>query len=293
MVFRKKFKERILQLFMKKNEILKELKEYCTYYHLPLKHIVKVMNDLKVVPMLRGKSFEFTIFEILTFILPKDNWQVSVPNINAQSEIHDVDVYIVRKKDSKQIRVECKLSGKGSFRENKANPLFKVKCMRSRTLSDNLMATRMAKRYKVSREQILAHADNYRDGDFDFVITSMGNAFWDTENEMYLFKGTKNQLKILSELFPKKFSQRDSQKEFNKKTFNFMLFANSKDLVVKSKNKIVCTRRKCIKKGTNKKCGFIPNYPIVYLKELSKGKGAWKPLEKIERELDKFLDSFG
>ena len=276
---------------MEKSEkdIFNELKKYCDYYDIPFEHIVNVMSDLKVIPMLRGKGFEYTVSDVLKILLSEDKWKIENPNINAQSEVHDVDVHIKRKKDNKEIRVECKLAKKDSISLGE-NPHFQVKCMRSRTISDNEMATRMANRYGVSRESILAHADNYREGDFDFVITSMGNAFWTTEdNGSYIFKTDKEQIKEFSKLFPKSFSEKDSIQEFKKKAFNFMLFAKSSDIKISLNNKIICARRKCIQEGNSKNCGFIPNYPIINLKELSEGKGAWKQLEDIEKESNNFL----
>lgn len=174
--------------------ILQQLKDYCNYYNLPILHIHEIISDLKVIPMLRGKGFEYFVSDKLADMLSSGDWQVSNPNINAQSEVHDVDVVILRKTDNKQIKIECKLAKKESFGMNNGNPEFSVKCMRSRTISDNEMATRMAERYGVLRQQILFHADNYRQDDFDFVITSMGNAFWVTQNKRYIFDGKDEDL---------------------------------------------------------------------------------------------------
>ena len=273
----------------KNNKIFKNVKYYCDYYNIPFEHIVDVISDLKVIPMLRGKGFEYTISDILKKILPRDKWEIKNPNINAQSEVHDVDVYIKRKSDEKKIRIECKLAKKDSISFNKCYQ-FQVKCMRSRTISDNEMATRMANKYGVTRESILAHADNYREDDFDFVITSMGNAFWTTgDNGSYIFKADKEQTQELSKLFPKIFSNKDSLEKFRKKVSNFIIFTKSSNITVCQENKIVCTRKRCIKKGTSKYCKFIPNYPIINLKELSSGQGAWKLLIEIESEINKML----
>ena len=148
--------------------IFQKIKKYCEYYDIPIYNLVEIISDLKVIPMIRGKGFEFTVSNILSDILPKDKWSISNPNINAQSEIHDVDVIVMRNIDEKKIRIECKLSGKDSFRIQEGLPKFKVKCMRSRTISDNEMATRMAQKYGVDRELVINHPDQYREGDFDF-----------------------------------------------------------------------------------------------------------------------------
>lgn len=269
--------------------ILQKSKDYCTYYNLPFSHLVEIMSDLKVIPMLRGKGFEYIVSDKLIDMLSSSNWEVSNPNINAQSEIHDVDVFIHRRRDNREVRIECKLSKKDSFRINNSNPEFSVKCMRSRTISDNDMATRMAERYSVSREQILFHADNYRDDDFNFVITSMGNAFWVTEDKRYTFGGTNDDLNELKRLFPTHFSDTNMD-DFKQKVFCFLLIARSEEIRVSVENNIRCTRRRCIENGTSTNCGFIPNYPIVNLQDVATGRAPWKILSDLD--LDAFLNNF-
>lgn len=269
--------------------ILQQLKDYCNYYNLPILHIHEIISDLKVIPMLRGKGFEYFVSDKLADMLSSGDWQVSNPNINAQSEVHDVDVVILRKTDNKQINIECKLAKKESFGMNNGNPEFSVKCMRSRTISDNEMATRMAERYGVLRQQILFHADNYRQDDFDFVITSMGNAFWVTQNKRYIFDGKDEDLRVLQSLFPTHFSGTNID-EFKQKAFSFLLIARSKDIKVSVENNIICTRRRCIDNGTSSNCGFIPNYPIVNLRDVANGTGPWRILSDLD--LDSFLNNF-
>ena len=41
---------------MNDKKIIDEVREYCQYYDLPLSHIVEIISDLKVIPMLRGKG---------------------------------------------------------------------------------------------------------------------------------------------------------------------------------------------------------------------------------------------
>ncbi|MBI2129286.1 hypothetical protein HYU07_03530 [Candidatus Woesearchaeota archaeon] len=275
---------------MKDLKIVKGMKKYCEYFDLPLSHLVEIMSDLKVIPMLRGKGFEFTVSDFLKENLSSEKWIISNPNINAQSEVHDVDVYVIRKKDNKQIRIECKLAGKDSFDRDIDNLTFKVKCMRSRTISDNEVATRMSKKYGVERKLVLFHADNYREDDFDYVIASMGNSFWTTKNQKYVFECTDDDKNILSKLFPKYFKGVKSINEFKKKVFNFLLIARSKDIKVSKTNNILCTRRKCINNGTSTNCGFIPNYPLVNLKDVAEGNGSWKILSDLN--LGDFFNRF-
>ena len=100
---------------------LEEFVDYCDYYNLPLEHIVETMYALKVVPMVRGISFEFTVYDRLRKHLPKNKWNVEKPVINAQSKIQDIDVLVTHRSTGKKISVECKLAGKDSFRISKSN----------------------------------------------------------------------------------------------------------------------------------------------------------------------------
>jgi hypothetical protein len=268
------------------DRIMEILEEYCEKYDVPLEHLAKIISDLKVIPMIRGKGFEFTISDELKKILPQEKWGVSNPRINAQPTISDIDVKVTRLSDDKKINIECKLTKKASFKIEEDFTGFQVKCMRSRTVNDNVMATNLSGRYGISRDLLLLHRDNYRENDFDFVITSLGNSFWVTENNDYIFKGNEDQHEKLSEMFPRHFVAFDN---FQNEAFDFFLFARSSDIKVDTSNNITCVRRKCITQGFSNSCGFIPDYPIVNLKEVVEGKSPWKLLSCIEEEFEKFL----
>ena len=266
-------------------EILRRIKEYCKKYDVALKYLVDVISDLKVIPMIRGKSFEYSVSDRLRAIL-SNSWEVKNLNINAQPGNHDIDVSVIRKTDKKEIRIECKLTKNNSFRLKKDHAELRVKCMRSRTFSDNAAAARMARHYGVSKEFLLVHADSYREGDFDYVITSLGNSMWTTIEDKYTFNGNREQFNYLNKLFPDHFTDFD---KFQEQAFNFLLFAKSSDLIVSPKNKLVCTRRKCILVNSQNDCGFIPNYPIVNLTEVAKGTSSWKRIGIIEDCFNNFL----
>jgi hypothetical protein len=254
-----------------------KLKDYCDYYNIPFENLVDIISDLKVVPMIRGKGFEFTVTSKLKQILPTTNWKVSNPTMNAQFDVHDVDVEVIRNRDGRKISIECKLAKKDSFRMRDNIPNFAVKCMRSRTVSDNDVATKLAERYGVPRTSVLMHADNYQPKDFDFVVTSLGNTFWTTLDKKYVFSGTKAQFEALSSLFPDHFGTTFTNTEdFRRKTFDFLLIARSKDIAVSEENGIICVREKCIRSGNARTCGFIPNYPVVNLTDVANDRGPWK-----------------
>lgn len=261
-----------------------QLRDYCDKYNLPFEHIVTVMSDLKVVPMIRGKSFEYSVSDALKSLLGSD-WNIENPNINPQSGDHDADILVSKKGEDKKIRVECKLSAKGKFRHDNVHITAQVKCMRSRTVSDNEQATRMARAYGIPRELLVIHADNYRESDFDYVITSLGNVFWDTIDNNYQFNGSKGDFQILNSLFPSHFHSYNS---FKTDSFNFLLFAKSSDIAANERNDISCRREKCKKNGTDTKCGFIPDYPIIHLDEVANGTSKWKMLDNLKSELINF-----
>lgn len=266
--------------------ILKKIQQYCKRYDIAIKYLLEVISDLKVIPMIRGKSFEFSVSDLLKSKLSRD-WRVKNLNINAQQGTHDVDVQITRILDKKKIRVECKLTKNDSFQINQDNAEIRVKCMRSRTFSDNPAATRMATHYGVDRAQLLIHADSYREQDFDFVITSLGNSMWTTLNNKYTFNGDIKQFNLLKKLFPDDFKD---FKKFQQEAFNFLMFAKSSDLVASTNNNLKCTRKKCRDKGADTNCGFIPNYPIINLNDVATTNSPWKRISCIESEFNNFLD---
>lgn len=265
--------------------IFEKIKEYCKKYDIALNYLVEVISDLKVIPMIRGKSFEYTVSDMLKNTLSQ-KWKVENLNINAQQGVHDVDVLVTRISDKKKIRVECKLTKNDSFAISGNVAELRVKCMRSRTFSDNPAATRMAQNYGVNRNSLLIHADSYREQDFDFVITSLGNSLWTTINEKYVFNGNKQQYDFLKHLFPEHF--KDFSK-FQQEAFTFLMFARSSELVVNQRNNFTCTRRKCQLAGTQSNCGFIPNYPIVQLNNVAKNIGTWRKFSNLETEFNNFL----
>ncbi len=266
--------------------ILKSIQKYCKKYDIAIKYLLEIISDLKVIPMIRGKSFEFSVSDLLKSKLSRD-WKVENLNINAQQGTHDVDVQITRISDKKKIRVECKLTKNDSFQINQNIAEIRVKCMRSRTFSDNPAATRMATHYGVDRNQLLIHADSYREQDFDFVITSSGNSMWTTINGRYTFDGNIEQFNLLKRLFPDNFKD---FKKFQQEAFNFLLFAKSSDMVVSTNNNLKCTRNKCKNKGTDTNCGFIPNYPVINLNDVASSNSHWKRISSIEAEFNNFLD---
>lgn len=264
-------------------KILQDLLDYCNYFNLPFEHIVETMQALKVVPMVRGICFEFTADDKLREILSDKKWKVEKPVINAQSKIQDIDILVTHLPTGKNISIECKLTGKDSFRVSKGIATVKVKCMRSRTVGPEAAKT-LARRYGITAAEVLRHRDNYRVVDFDFVVTSLGNAFWRTaEDGRYVFKLKSSEISFLQKFFNDPNLDADGLKE---RTFNYLLIARSSKLNVTTQNNVQCVRRECIKARTSRSCGFIPNYPIVNLNDSS----VWKQLEKSEELFEDFVN---
>lgn len=259
--------------------MVEKLYSVCSEYNLEIETLADTINDPKVIPMLRGKSFEFTACNIIRKNLPKNQYQVSNPKLNAQSSIKDIDVQLHNLISNKKYAIECKLSAKGSFRdkvkENKNLVSIRVKCMRSRTLGE-VAAARKAEEIGITKEILIIHNDQYLANDFDFVITSIANAFYETEKETGLYYWSPSQeaqdfLKLLGI---------ENQEEAFYKTY----IARSKDLAVYENNNSKCSRKKC---NNHNNCGFIPNYPYIYFdKRTGQVIEPWIEVEKFQQLLN-------
>lgn len=252
---------------------LEELEGFCKRYNLNIKHLKDILNDPKVIPMIRGKSFEFTVKDYLSNIL-SDKYLVTNPRLNAQTGLNDIDVYIINQETNRAYSIECKLSSKGSFRLNiSSNPYLKVKCMRSRTLGREA-ALQRSKSTKISFDSLMVHNDQYTAKEFDLVITSIANAFFKTDIDgLFFWSPTQEAEDFLATLGVS--NQND--------TFLKMYVAKSEHLAANQINQIKCTRQKC----QDVNCNFIPNYPIIKFEPLSgQPLAPWIPIDNIESLLN-------
>ena len=247
----------------------KDIREYCERFDVPIEYLAATLSDPKVVPMIRGKAFEYSAVLALRQVLPADEWRIEKPLSNASAEHKDIDVKVTHISTNTIVRAECKLSA--SFRRYSAQKksslssysVIKVKCMRSRTLGA-AKVEEIAPKLGVSIESLASHADNYRPADFDVVLTSIGNAFYRTNEEgEYEFAPNQGELEFLEELNPGHQNHRVG-------AFSQLYLAKSSDLYVGNPNyPIECVRRKCVTNGHGKDCGFIPNYPLIHFAENS------------------------
>ena len=260
------------------------VKEYCEKYNIPVLYLAETLYEPKVVPMIRGKAFEFSVMMALQEILPTSEWIVDKPVMNAQIGFHDVDVRVIHKPTEKIIRIECKLAKKGGHRMfSDGHSEIRVKCMRSRTLGP-AKVKELAPKLGVSEKVLAVHNDQYLPADFDIVITSIGNAFYATDKKTGFFewKPTKAGEDFLQKIG---LVGKESPRDF---AFKTMFVAKASDLTI-GKNGIVCTRGLCKNK---KACGFIPNYPIItFDKKTNLPKNKWISIKDALSLLENFVKS--
>jgi len=263
------------------NNWQEKIKGFCDHFNIPLEYLSNTIYEPKVIPMIRGKAFEFSVMLKLMSILPEADWEVSHPTLNAQLGSHDVDVLVVHKQSGKEIRIECKLSKKGSYRVFKdKHHEIRVKCMRSRTLGEE-MIKKLAPQLGKSQKQLKVHNDQYLPNDFDFVATSIGNAFYETNDSSGLFEWDPSSEGI--EFLNTISGNQDNLKDF---AFNSIYIACSSDIYVGASG-VECTRRNCTKKRS---CGFIPNYPIIHFKkDETEPSNKWLSIEDSEREFSNYI----
>ena len=144
-------------------QVFASIKEYCDIYNIPRENLLDILEDQKVLPMIRGKATEYIGAAILRKKLDSRDWIVSKMNLNPQPGENrgDEDVTITFRRNGVSFRVETKNAVRGSFRtetRNTPHPHFSVKCHRSRS--------------NFSRE----HNDRYLVGDFDVLICNVSNA---------------------------------------------------------------------------------------------------------------------
>jgi len=258
---------------MDEDKIIKKIIEYCNEHGLDFNTLPLLINEPKLVPMMRGIGFEYVIQNKLNEILSYNSkYEIIKPNINAQHTLPDIDILIKDNDNGKSYKLECKLAKNNSFNLKKEN--CKIKVMRSRTLGDK-MIEETAKKEKLSIDYISAHKDSYLFNKFDFVVTNLRNAFYrTTEDGKYKFNPSIEEVDYLKDYFKLK-----SFDEINKKLLKTHFFINSKDLIAKD-NDLICGRKNCPKKN---ECEFVPNYPLF---SFNKNEAKWKDLNLIFENLE-------
>lgn len=150
---------------MNDEEIGKKLEDYCRRFHINPDDFFEIINDQKVVPMLRGKAAEYHGAYRLNSILPSQSWIVNKLNLNAQPGHADEDIEVIHRRTGLRLVIETKSAARGTMRTGRRGkickvPHFKVKCHRSRSNMDN------------------PNNDQYLANDFDVIITTPLNAIY-------------------------------------------------------------------------------------------------------------------
>ena len=148
-------------------ELGKQIYRYTRKFFIPPEYLFEILEDQKVVPMIRGKAMEYNAYLFLKEHLPKMSWDVQKLNLNAQTGLHDEDISITHRKSGIILKVESKSAVRGSIKDGKGRgkiktPGFKVKCHRSRS---NIKLAETSN-------------DRYSMDSFDVLITTTANAIY-------------------------------------------------------------------------------------------------------------------
>ncbi len=148
------------------SSIEEKIQEYCSKYNVPIQYLVEILEDQKVVPMIRGKASEYNATLFLQEVL-KDSidWIVTKFNLNPQPDVIDQDLTIIHRKTAIPIRVEVKNACRDSFSDGKRSknckvPHLTIKCHKSRS---NIIKADTTN-------------DRYLCGDFDLIMSNTSNA---------------------------------------------------------------------------------------------------------------------
>lgn len=226
-----------------------QLEDYCRKYSIPVEYFFEIINDQKVVPMLRGKDMEYNVYLVLRQLLDPRAWVVTKLNLGAQPGMPDQDISITHRKTGEILVVESKSSVRGSMttgvraRHHKVGH-FKVKCHRSRSF--------------IGR----AGNDRYQATDFDVLITNPSNALFaggTIGEELELIDDG-----LLIELLNKYYGVVDEAALLQAATsgWRFVLPTNIADVD-----------------------GFIPRTPVVYLQD----DPHWSPLTEFQSVVEEVV----
>ena len=149
----------------KGERILHEIMEYCDTYNVPIDNLLDILEDQKVLPMIRGKATEYLGAVILREALDSREWDVQKLNLNPQQGMYDEDVSITYRRTGDRLRAETKNAVRGSFKlktRNNLQPHFKVKCHKSRSNLKKADTTN----------------DRYEVGEFDILLCNVSNSIF-------------------------------------------------------------------------------------------------------------------
>lgn len=145
------------------HRVYANIREYCDTYNIPRENLLDILEDQKVLPMIRGKATEFIGAAVLRQALDPRDWNVQKLNLNPQPGKYDEDLSITYLRTGDRLKAETKNAVRGKFslgtRITKV-PHFSVKCHKSRSNFTK------------------AHNDRYEVGDFDVLLCNVSNAIF-------------------------------------------------------------------------------------------------------------------
>lgn len=145
------------------NRVYASIREYCETYNIPIERLLDILEDQKVLPMIRGKATEFIGAVVLKQALDPRDWDVQKLNLNPQPGRYDEDVSVTYLRTGDRLKAETKnaVRGKFSLGTRVCNvPHFSVKCHKSRSNFSK------------------AHNDRYEVGDFDVLLCNVSNSIF-------------------------------------------------------------------------------------------------------------------
>lgn len=237
---------------MNKEEIGAEILVYCKKYHIPTDYLLEILEDQKVIPMIRGKALEYNGYLRLKDELPSRVWDVQKLNLNAQTGHGDEDISITHRRSGVILKVECKSAVRGSFNTGKRArihkvPHFKVKSHRSRS--------------NISKAE--TSNDRYAVDEFDVLLTTPENGIYEG--------GTVGEN---LELIHNDAAQKSLMDHYGVTDAKGIVSATNDDW------------RFCIPSDIAED-GFIPRTPYVLMKDDLN----WKPLSKLSKRLELVVNS--
>lgn len=206
--------------------------EYCNKYYVPEDYFWEILEDSKVIPMIRGKATEYSAYLFLKANLDEHKFSVEKLNLNAQSGVEDEDISITHRMTGKRLRVEVKNACRASFSDGKGCrvmkdiPHFKVKCHRSRSNMDKASTTN----------------DRYVIGDFDLLVTNTLNSIYEGGTYMSDFRLISAQ-KLAS---IKEFYKVSSSKELQDKCSQDWRFAFPENIAERHNGILAIPRTPCV-----------------------------------------------
>lgn len=137
--------------------------EYCDTYNIPRSNLLDILEDQKVLPMIRGKATEYIGAAMLKRTLDSRDWLIEKLNLNPQPGAYDEDISITYRRTGKRLKAETKNAVRGSFSLGTRKvdvPHFKVKSHKSRS--------------HLTRKR----NDRYLASDFDVLFCNVSNSIF-------------------------------------------------------------------------------------------------------------------